>query len=53
VLDRYSIYYSYQPVPKAKHLEHLNRNYTKTFITWIETVKHNRRYVYVVAVFLF
>jgi predicted RND superfamily exporter protein len=48
------IYYSYQPVPKAKHLEHLNRNYTKTFITWIEkTVKHNRRYVYVVAVFLF
>jgi predicted RND superfamily exporter protein len=48
------IYYSYQPVPKAKHLEHLNRNYTKTFITWIEkTVKYNRRYVYVVAVFLF
>jgi predicted RND superfamily exporter protein len=48
------IYYSYQPVPKAKHLEHLNRNYTKVFITWIEkTVKHNRRYVYTVAVFLF
>mgnify|MGYP003638865256 FL=1 len=48
------IYYSYQPVPKAKHLEHLNRNYTKTFIKWIEkTVKYNRRYVYLVAVFLF
>lgn len=48
------IYYSYQPVPKSKHLEHLNRNYTKTFITWIEkTVRYNRRYVYVVAVFLF
>ena len=48
------IYYSYQPVPKAKHLEHLNRNYTKTFIKWIEkTVKYNRRYVYVVAIFLF
>lgn len=48
------IYYSFQPVPKAKHLEHLNRNYTKTFITWIEkTVKYNRRYVYVVAIFLF
>jgi predicted RND superfamily exporter protein len=48
------IYYSYQPVPKAKHLEHLNRNYTKIFITWIEkTVKYDRRYVYLVAVFLF
>lgn len=48
------IYYSYQPVPKQKHLEHLNRNYTKTFIKWIEkTVKYNRRYVYGVAIFLF
>lgn len=48
------IYYSYQPVPKAKHLEHLNRNYTRVFITWIEkTVKYNRRYVYIVAIFLF
>jgi uncharacterized protein len=48
------IYYSYQPVPKAKHLEHLSRNYTKVFITWIEkTVKYNRRYVYAVAIFLF
>ena len=48
------IYYSYQPVPKAKHLEHLSRNYTKVFMNWIEkTVKYNRRYVYVVAIFLF
>lgn len=48
------IYYSYQPIPKKKHLEHLNRNYTKVFISWIEkTVKYNRRYVYVVAIFLF
>ena len=48
------IYYSFQPVPQAKHLEHLNRNYTKTFITWIaKTVKYNRRHVYVVAIFLF
>ena len=48
------IYYSFQPVPQAKHLEHLNRNYTKIFITWIaKTVKYNRRYVYVVAIFLF
>lgn len=44
------IYYSYQPVPKEKHLAHLDRNYTKKFMTWIEkTVKHNRTYVYLVA----
>ncbi len=48
------IYYSYQPPPKDKHLEHLNRNYTKTFMAWIEkTVRYNRRHVYVVAIFLF
>ena len=48
------IYYSYQPVPKEKHLEHLNRNYTKTFMTWIEkTVKDNRTSVYAVAILLF
>lgn len=48
------IYYSYQPVPKAKHLEHLSRNYTRVFMNWIaKTVKYNRRYVYVVAIFLF
>ncbi|WP_418264242.1 efflux RND transporter permease subunit [Flavobacterium faecale] len=48
------IYYSYQPVPKSKHLEHLNRNYTKVFMQWIEKmVKYNRRYVYAVAIVLF
>ena len=48
------IYYSYQPVPKAKHLEHLNRNYTKAFMKWIEkSVRYNRRYVYAVAIILF
>jgi predicted RND superfamily exporter protein len=48
------IYYSYQPIPKKKHLEHLSRNYTRVFMTWIEKmVKYNRRYVYAVAIFLF
>ncbi|WP_366185318.1 MMPL family transporter [Flavobacterium ovatum] len=48
------IYYSYQPVPKDKHLEHLRRNYTKIFMQWIEKmVKYNRRYVYAVAIVLF
>ncbi len=48
------IYYSYQSVPKQKHLEHLSKNYTKAFINWIERyVKYKRRYVYLVAVGLF
>ena len=48
------IYYSYQPIPKEKHLQHLNRNYTKVFMQWIEKmVKYNRRYVYVIAIILF
>lgn len=48
------IYYSYQPVPKDKHLEHLSRNYTKVFMQWIEkTVKYNRNSVYAVAILLF
>ena len=48
------IYYSYQPIPKEKHLQHLNRNYTKVFMQWIEKmVKYNRRYVYAIAIFLF
>ncbi|MBK0370595.1 efflux RND transporter permease subunit [Flavobacterium agrisoli] len=48
------IYYSYQPIPKEKHLEHLSRNYTKVFMDWIEhTVRYNRRYVYAVAILIF
>lgn len=44
------IYYSYQPVPQAKHLEHLNRNYTRKFISWIEiNVKTNRSKIYIIA----
>ena len=47
------IYYSYQAVPKPKHLEHLNRNYTRAFMNWIEnTVKTNRFAIYIVAVLL-
>jgi predicted RND superfamily exporter protein len=47
------IYYSYQPVPQAKHLEHLNRNYTRKFISWIElNVKTNRSRIYIVALCL-
>jgi predicted RND superfamily exporter protein len=38
---------------KAKHLEHLNRNYTKIFITWIEKNSKIRSALCIVAVFLF
>ena len=48
------IYYSYQPVPKAKHLEHLNRNYTQKFMNWIQRmVRYNRSKVYIIAIVLF
>ncbi|KAB1156733.1 efflux RND transporter permease subunit [Flavobacterium luteum] len=48
------IYYSYQPVPQPKHLEHLNRNYTRVFMSWIErTVKYRKSYVYTVSIALF
>ncbi|WP_445709805.1 efflux RND transporter permease subunit [Flavobacterium sp.] len=30
------IIYSYMPLPKEKHLAHLGKNYTNTFIKWIE-----------------
>ncbi len=48
------IYYSYQPIPKERHLEHLSRNYTRAFMEWIEhTVRYKRRYVYGVAILIF
>jgi len=48
------IYYSYQSVPREKHLEHLSRNYTQALMTWIEKmVRQNKSHVYIVAVFLF
>ena len=48
------IYYSYQPVPKEKHLEHLSRDYTQFLMTWIEkTVRQNKTKVYIVAILLF
>ena len=48
------IYYSYQPVPKAKHLEHLNREYTQKFMDWIaKNIRYNRTKIYIVAICLF
>lgn len=48
------IFYSYQPVPKPQHLEHLNKNYTKSFMAWIEKcVKYHRAKIYTVAAAIF
>ncbi|MEO8234284.1 MAG: efflux RND transporter permease subunit [Flavobacterium sp.] len=48
------IFYSYQPAPQPKHLEHLNRNYTRAFMSWIEkTVKYKRTQIYIVSITLF
>ncbi|NMH28587.1 efflux RND transporter permease subunit [Flavobacterium silvaticum] len=45
------IAYSYIPAPKERHISHLDRGSVKGFMDWIlETVKHNRISVYVVAI---
>ena len=48
------ILYSYMPIPKERHLVHLERNYVVTFMEWIQrTVKSNRFAVYTVAITVF
>ena len=48
------ILYSYMPIPKERHLVHLERNYVVTFMDWIQrTVKSNRFAVYTVAILVF
>jgi uncharacterized protein len=47
------IIYSFMPLPKEKHLNHLNKTYTKTFVNWIErTVKEKSISIYITAVVL-
>ncbi|MGV9003288.1 efflux RND transporter permease subunit [Flavobacterium sp.] len=48
------IYYSYQPAPNAKHLKHLNSDYTQKFMKWIaKNIRYNRSKIYLVAIALF
>ncbi|MFI2742072.1 RND family transporter [Zhouia sp. PK063] len=43
--------YSFMPLPKTKHLKHLNTKWIVTFVSWMEkTVKHNRITIFVVAI---
>jgi predicted RND superfamily exporter protein len=42
------IVYSFMPIPKYKHLKHLNKKWMDTFVNWMERVVRNHR----IAVFL-
>ena len=47
------IVYSFMPMPKDKHLEHLNKRWINTFVNWIERmVKHRRITIYVTSLIL-
>jgi predicted RND superfamily exporter protein len=47
------IIYSFMPLPKDKHLQHLNKTYTTSFVNWIEkTVKNNRISIYATSITL-
>ncbi len=45
------IAYSFMPMPKNKHLKHLNRRWINTFVDWtVHTVKFHRVSIYITAV---
>ena len=45
--------YSYMSIPKERHLDHLEKSYSVTFLNWIQkTIKNKRTIVYTVAVSL-
>lgn len=47
------ILYSFMPLPKDKHLEHLNKQYIKKFVKWLEhTVKERRITIYATSIVL-
>lgn len=45
------IVYSFLPLPKDKHLEHLNKRYINRFVKWLEDmVRHKSITIYITAV---
>lgn len=47
------IVYSFLPMPKDKHLKHLNTKWIDTFVSWMENIVRNKRIsVYIVSVLL-
>ncbi|WP_395043190.1 RND family transporter [Flavobacterium sp.] len=48
------ILYSYLPIPKEEHLDHLERSYVVTFMDWMQKIiKTNRTKIYIVTGILF
>lgn len=47
------IIYSYMPMPKDKHLEHLNKRWINAFVNWMEhMVKYRKITIYIIAIIL-
>lgn len=47
------IVYSFMPLPKDKHLKHLNKRWIDTFVNWMEYVVREKRIsVYVISILL-
>ena len=47
------IIYSFMPMPKDKHLEHLSKRWINTFVDWMESmVKHKRIAIYATSLIL-
>ncbi|WP_412987838.1 efflux RND transporter permease subunit [Pontimicrobium sp. IMCC45349] len=47
------IIYSFMPMPKDKHLQHLNKRWINTFVDWMERmVRHRKITIYVVSLIL-
>lgn len=44
------VIYSFMPLPKHKHLKHLNKKWISVFVAWMEnTVRHRRIAVYIIS----
>ncbi len=47
------IIYSYMPMPKDKHLEHLSKRWINAFVSWMERmVKHRKITIYITSLVL-
>jgi len=47
------IIYSFMPMPKDKHLEHLNKRWINGFVDWMEhSVKHKKITIYITSLIL-
>lgn len=45
------IIYSFMPLPKEKHLEHLNKKYTQSFVNWlVKTVKEHKIAIFITSI---